>query len=614
MRTTEIVEMPLAEGATLLHPERALLHWVGAAQMQDIGQICYLRRNATSPTRSHHRFELDSLDAGRIRAVRKLIACFSEAQVFASERPVTLSNNVGIFLRFVKWVDEKGLPGVLHDRELTLRAMELYFKHLADRVSRNDLNNNTGAGHSAVSRSILARFFEDDYFGANVRRLRHDSKHTQSTEVPDEISQGLTRAWTQILFDAIARNIIEFGPYPYVVIGPAKDTSESKQIWLYPTLYTNGRKINPFDTTTGEIRLYAELRDETKKAFNIRNEAQSYLNEANKNRVASIRLSHATLAVQCFGSLFIGETAMNLQQMLDLPWAPVLEHNLTKPEVAHQGFRQIKYRAGGKLVSFYVTIGFLPKLRAFLELRKFLLQGTPSTSLFVILNRKGLPDSLPPAFQANLFSRFKTLGIDISGLKAQQLRAAKNDWATRNYGPVTSSKLLGHTLDTGIKKYTNGTEAAHRSEWGGFLDGLGKNQILAPSVAVPDATQNGVGLCSKLYHPIPIAPEVPVKPTCHSTEGCLFCDKYKIHADAIDIRKLISSRYCIRISANRARSIEEYKKYFGAVLDQIDWLLDELKKEDEALVLQIEEDVDVNGNLDRFWSSKLEQLLELGIA
>ncbi|SEK10163.1 hypothetical protein [Paraburkholderia diazotrophica] len=54
-RQYEEVRMPLTEGATLLHPERALLRLEGINSRSDIGQICYLRRDTSS---SHRRDEL----------------------------------------------------------------------------------------------------------------------------------------------------------------------------------------------------------------------------------------------------------------------------------------------------------------------------------------------------------------------------------------------------------------------------------------------------------------------------------------------------------------------------------------------------------------------------
>ncbi|MGU7811665.1 hypothetical protein [Burkholderia sp. AW49-1] len=51
IRKYEEVRMPIEEGTTLLHPERALLKWEGIRNRSDIGQICYLRRDTSNTQR-----------------------------------------------------------------------------------------------------------------------------------------------------------------------------------------------------------------------------------------------------------------------------------------------------------------------------------------------------------------------------------------------------------------------------------------------------------------------------------------------------------------------------------------------------------------------------------
>lgn len=148
---------------------------------------------------------------------------------------------------------------------------------------------------------------------------------------------------------------------------------------------------------------------------------------------------------------------------------------------------------------------------------------------------------------------------------------------------------------------------------GAFLGSI-ERTILDADVSLPDGTRSAVGVCANFAKPKAIADHLPIRPDCRSTEGCLFCDKYRVHADAVDIRKLVSCRHCVRLTCNRVSSLDEFESSFGVVLRRIDFLLNEIKKRNASLVTEIEEDVDVNGNLDAFWTSKLEQLFELGIA
>jgi hypothetical protein len=56
-RQYEQVCMPLTEGTTLLHPERALLKWEGISNRFDIGQICYLTRDTPSSRWTRRTFD-----------------------------------------------------------------------------------------------------------------------------------------------------------------------------------------------------------------------------------------------------------------------------------------------------------------------------------------------------------------------------------------------------------------------------------------------------------------------------------------------------------------------------------------------------------------------------
>ncbi|MGV2874128.1 hypothetical protein [Colwellia sp. E150_009] len=99
------------------------------------------------------------------------------------------------------------------------------------------------------------------------------------------------------------------------------------------------------------------------------------------------------------------------------------------------------------------------------------------------------------------------------------------------------------------------------------------NQLLKkshPVTAIPS------GNCSELSKPemldsLPLNGVVTVN--CGSHEGCLFCSKYRIHADETDIRKLLSLKYFIIQSQNLAASQEHFDSVYKSVLTRIESLL-----------------------------------------
>ena len=51
----------------------------------------------------------------------------------------------------------------------------------------------------------------------------------------------------------------------------------------------------------------------------------------------------------------------------------------------------------------------------------------------------------------------------------------------------------------------------------------------------------------------------------------------------------------------------------GPIFDRIQVILDEVSRRDETLVLRVTREVEVDGELDPYWSRKLEMLMDLGL-
>ncbi|WP_137960314.1 integrase [Burkholderia sp. 4M9327F10] len=622
-RQYDEVRMPLAEGTTLLHPERALLKWEGINNRSDIGQICYLTRDTSSPQRTRRTFDHTSFSSERTKVVRLLMTQLSERITLGAMRPNTIYIALRVVLDFVNWADRQGLHQVLCDEQATAEAVHDYFREKREQVALGNLNRNSVGHNQRNLLSTLREFFRNDDFCADVRVLRHQQHASVPTAVPDAEAQAALLAWADALFSSISTLVLDFKPYPVRVT-----TARGESLCLVP--HTHDRSegddshgLLGWNLETGQPRAREELTTRMAGAKNPRQRSWAiarltakHLAAANEDTQSPIRRSHASMAALCFAALFLAETGVNLAQLLAMKWSPELAASLQVASAVRQKFREIKYRSGGRDVTFTVSLGFMPKLKAYLALREYLVQDADCDTLFIVVGHyaqlRRLMD-LPSQFLARLYDRLDTLGIVLPRISAREWRAAKQDWAVSNHGPVVAAKLMGHSLDTALRSYSNGTDAAHKAEMGAFLASVEKT-VLKPGNDPAGSIKSAVGVCIEFHKPAPIAASVTVQPDCRSTEGCLFCDQYRVHADAADIRKLLSCRHCVRLVSGRADSIKQYDRSFGAVLRRVDFLLDELRKRDATLVYQIEQEVDINGNLDAFWSAKLDQLYELGVA
>lgn len=100
---------------------------------------------------------------------------------------------------------------------------------------------------------------------------------------------------------------------------------------------------------------------------------------------------------------------------------------------------------------------------------------------------------------------------------------------------------------------------------------------------------------------------MPVQPDCKTQEGCLFCDKHRVHADEKDTRKLSSCAFVVQ----QVIYVPGAEVYFQPVLGRIESLLDEIKTRDEAnieMVDRVVKQVHEEGDLDPYWAAKLALL------
>lgn len=624
MRTTEKIIMPLPSGATLLHPERALLYWSTTLSI-DIGRLCYLRRSFDKYRRAED-VDDGSLDETRVEIVRKVITYLSDCARGPKKtrlRPATTLHLANNFTQFVDWMDSTGKSSIPTDIASAAPDYDAYSKWLRKQVALSALSPHSARHRQRGAHRLLAHLCGDRGFGIRIRNISVEGVSGNPTQVPDDQAQALNFAWCKAIFESVCTHILGFKPYPYCFESTDPNSGGMKRIWMLPTTLKQTKPTIAWNLESGEIRSPKELKtlvlpgtpkQVTNRAYSSHAHARITLEQVNGNRYADARVNDAFLATYCFAQMFAQETGQNLGVLTNLGWSPEINEALSSPHVVRQNYRAVKYRASGKIISFEVSANFIPMVKTYMKLRQFLLRDAACDKLLIgpAGSSKRIPGSLALDFIKHFQKRLDTLKIPVRLLGSRQTRAAKQDYLVRNHGPEVAAEILGHTFETAIKKYTNGTASAHRAEWSAFLNSL-EMTVLPAGRRDPGDIESAVGECHGFKKPKPISVSVLVKPDCQSSEGCLFCDKYRVHVDEKDVRKLVSCRHCIRMSSKRAASLEEYDQTFGAVLRRIDFLLGEIRKRDANMVGSIEIDVDENGNLDDFWAGKRRLLVELNL-
>ncbi len=123
--------------------------------------------------------------------------------------------------------------------------------------------------------------------------------------------------------------------------------------------------------------------------------------------------------------LFFCNTGSNEQVVLDLETDGTID-----AAVQNQKFRGLKWRANGKEVTLVAPVTFMPRLRRFMELREYLLQGRKTPYLFFTCgNRNNAPPKQVGAWELTNHYSELLLEIDpqLPKMGSRTLRASVDD-------------------------------------------------------------------------------------------------------------------------------------------------------------------------------------------
>lgn len=630
-RETVVLDLPIADQNYLGRPERIILRFAPGKSI-DFGEFCFLTRSQVRREKNQGRkVVLSSINAERIGQIRKLIFNANHALSLSGSRSMALNSRYDRFMGFFDWCDRNGHSDVLSSVDAARSALRDRSRNLRQKVDQHDLHNNSAALEQLHVIDVLEDFFQVDDLVRGLNQITFKKALVVSTAVPDEEAQEKVLACCVAIFsgicDLLLRPTIDGRPvpFPYPLKVPPFVNQRDGILWIFPQRQWFGHQKSSwnaaYDYENGRVRTVEELiqsavystRRDTERAVAA---ANAHMLKANLDSHHWARIDRGMLGVVSFYVMFLAVTGLNEATASLIPWNEELERSVNNPEINRQGFRSIKYRAAGRLVSFEIGLRYMPYLKQFLALRTFVLQGEKCDSLFFMRQRDrtivSLDKSKSRLAQA-FYKRLENLIPGLPRLASRMWRAAKQDHLIRKTDPATAALVMQHSLSTAIKAYSNGSQTTHEAEVGEFLTQL-EGVVLSRNAASDDVVLRAIGGCSSPNNPVPMDGVIPIEPGCHRAEGCLFCSQYRIHIDERDTRKLLSARHCLRISAAHGSEVGIHVSFFETLLNRIDEYLNLLRQQNSEMVLRIEDEVDRLGELDPFWAAKLTTLLELGMS
>lgn len=623
-RQVSIYKLPLESDSALLRPEHAILQFPNETRL-DVGALCYLRRitptvaeNANSRDKGR-KVAIDSLCRKRAKKVGELIQHLSEEVRSGCRRIETIRTSMSRFMSFMAWADDNGRHDILEGGAGLSRDLRDYLHFIRDRVARNEISLNSGAMQQRGVVAILEDFLQLDDLGRGMYLLTADKNSKQGTAPPSEEAQGKVLSLCHCIFKSLSSLTLETLAYPHAMDTPSYLQFPHDRLWVFPgtswfktpsMLLTRRQWSACNNYSEGRLATVAEVIEMglLKDPGDQVRTARRRLNAANKNAHHPSRRQAAMTAAAAYLIMFVAETGMNWAQVMELTWATEYETVAT-----HQAFRTIKWRAGGKKLSFELPVEALPSFRRYLELRKYMLQGQQFEYLFLSATSTKVGTAKQLSLRLNTtYQMLKRIDPALPKVMPREWRAAKSNWLVRNTDVATAALVLQNSERTILQSYAEGSETDHAEEMGMFLGQL-SSTVLPPGQATATETTRAVGKCTSFGEPARISGPMTTAPDCRSVEGCLHCDKFKVHADDRDTRKLLSCRHLLRRTAGLLGDNERQNSVIGPHLERIEVILNELTRRDAAMVASIEREVDEEGELDKYWASKLEMLIELGV-
>ena len=629
-RPIHFVDVPVADGFEVLRPEDVAVRFANGKTV-DVGALCYLRRSNKSrgPNKALGRqVDRSSKDATRVLAVRRLVAQMSEELREGGGRVESVRDRYSRFIPFMAWADSSAWGAVLEGQADVRECFREYVQFLRERVNRNEISGNTGAQQQNAVLQVLQSFTGNDDLARGVNVLRVNVASASPTSPPSEELQGKVLAMCECLFEGFSEVVLGALPYPAAVKVPGFVNLPEDMLWLFPSTpwfftpsmarQVDRRKEAPsvINYSEGRLATVDELLDQGAYRYEganwgaamMRKRAEAWLDVANGDPQHGRRRALANQAMNMFLVLFISQSAMNWAQVVDLSWNEEFE-----VEVSRQSFRTVKWRAGRKVCHFELPIAFMSTFRRYLEVRRYLLRDAECAYLFFKFGQNAVHAPGPMRSQGlnGIYGTLRRIDDELPSVGSREWRAAKSHWLIEKTDIATAARILQNSEATVARSYAAGSETAAIAEMGAFLTQV-SSAVVDPGVKLDGGIECANGNCTGYGAPQPRRLDSPKKPDCGNPEGCLFCDKFKVHADEHDTRKLLSCRHCIRIVSS-TEGDERVQMVFRPVVERIDELLTEISGRDGDMVRRVEHEVDEEGELTPYWAQKMEVLIELGL-
>lgn len=323
---------------------------------------------------------------------------------------------------------------------------------------------------------------------------------------------------------------------------------------------------------------------------------------------------------------FIAATGTNLTVALEL----LLSTEEVVPTTQGNRYSGTKGRAGGKDVFPEFGAFYAPIFKKIKEIRLWVLDGRESDLVFPYQTSSGQITRTEP-------SCIKELKKVIECTLPNTVWVSAREWR-KNVGAeyiklsggdtVLTSEKLGNTEAVVRSSYARPSFEDAAKELSSFFDqaysvAIARTRVRSTiDVAVIEDFDHPsnvpTGYCDKPEEALPeLAPgftSLAPTPACGEPVTCLFCNYYSVHADEVDVRRLLTLRYLLKMSKG-SMPTERFIEKISPLLHRIDEVLRDVQgvgKFDSKFISDIRAEVEC-GKLDPFWEIHFNTFVTVGV-
>ncbi|MBU3081600.1 hypothetical protein [Acinetobacter baumannii] len=610
----------------------------------DVGSWCFgevQKRNHINKVRP---VNLKSYKKDRVHGIKNMLIKFIEE----SQSFFTLKNKIKILEAIFNYINEYYSLSVLNNFNDAVEVYRGYTNYLLNQIRELSASGKLSDLDKYSQKQKNLRLFlelcsgvSSNKFSSIIRKIKSD-KANRPISISNKHDINLFVRCQLEIFENIANFILDERKIPFIL--DLREYNSRKFIMEFniqkkesiitdDLFYDKDDNIVTFDNFFKKIESresYIKSSYSKKTIKELYNYKVNKINEFNSRefKKCSIKVKLSNIAILAFCKAFIATTGANEAVLYELKFGK-FEYLSSRKGMRVYGS---KIRAGGKKVTLEFGVVFKKYFELYLRLREYLLINFNPDSVSEVVDKLffNIPLNSNPVRQRFskldnvFFCKYNYFLKNVFRIKVISNRDLRKNVGNCYLNIINDSSLVAEKLNntprTVVENYSDVSFDEMAAQLSKYYEAIRASTILRyrlnnELISVKLKERNiensdfstPIGNCEE---PIPILKSEfnrkSLQPSCKKLETCLFCQKYILHINSIDIKKILSLRMILNNLRIKTDEVEQIIYRINEILEFMKVNFPYSEKIIDRTVDEVEE-----GYLDDFWLEHLKLLITL---